>query len=551
MDDALKPGTVIDGRFTLVRPLGRGNSGAVWLAEDNVSISQKVALKLLHPRFRESDHAKERLQREAQLLARLDHPNIARPIAVRVDFEHPFLAMELVQGLPLDQWMAARANQPLGLEEIARIFAELAAAVAYAHSEGVIHRDLKPQNVMILERAGQRYVKVLDFGIAKLLEPSTDGTTHGRTVGSLFYMSPEQTRGEPADRASDTFALGVILFELLTLRRAWAWDRQGQHLPAFLVAAGADGQNTVATVYDRINSAPRPRPSSLRPGLPAAWDRLVMSALAIAPGDRPESVEALLEGMRRALPTPRGEEEPEATRATMISPRELSGEDEEASTLRGAQRSSEEPPPIVPTQQVPGGVSSFLSGTEVAVPGTTAVLVERLPPRGRTLGLGLGIAAASAAIALGLWSMRRTPEEPAPTPPPPPPSMVAIANPIAAPAATATVAAAPEVEAAAKVPEEPRPRPRRAEARPSEPGRPRGKLAQLVNRLKAAPGDSERLFALAEAIRGAAPRVQDPERRTAILRLTSTSEMVGNAAGLEEAARALTQALSEHGEVVP
>jgi len=539
MDDALKPGSVIDRRFTLVRPLGTGNSSVVWLATDAQGPSGiEVALKILHPRFRDNIHALSRLEREGELLGRLNHPNIARPVALGINGTHPYLAMELVPGAPLNALLQARAKAPLSVVEAAHLFEELATAVAHAHEAGVIHRDLKPQNVMV----DGAQLKVLDFGVAKLLEGSGDGTTQGRTIGSMFYMSPEQTRGDPVDQASDTFALGSILFELLTHRRAWAWDKSGVPLPAFTVPVTADGANAVPEVFDRINHAPRPRPSAFNPRVPPELDRVVATATAIDASARYPSVRALLDALR-AAPL---EEEPEPTRATMVAPQALEAAEEEASTLRGARPA----PPL----QIEGGVSAFLAtqtlarspaptdpATRVVAAPDTEVRIERLGPRGTNLALGIGFVLVIGVIVFGLQMLSETPAPEAPR--------VAL-TPVAerGPRVLNTTTVAPTAPSAAPEPAAAREpsrveRPRRPEARP----KPASKLSALLARAKAAPDDTERLSELAEAITRAAEEIRDPETRAAIRRLAAKSETVGNLAGLEEANRQLSRALAGRG----
>lgn len=555
MDDALKPGSVIDGRFTLVRPLGTGNSSVVWLATD--ARGPEVALKILHPRFRENNHALSRLEREGELLSLLDHPNIARPVALGINGAHPYLAMELVPGVPLNALLQSRAQTPLSLAEAAQIFIELATAVAHAHEAGVIHRDLKPQNVMVASRGGLHHLKVLDFGVAKLLESSGDGTTQGRTIGSMFYMSPEQTRGDPADQACDTFALGSLLFELLTHRRAWAWDKAGTPLPAFTVPVTADGANPVPEVFDRINHAPRPRPSAFNPRLPPALDLIVATATAIEPSARYPSVRALLAAVGEALPAQPLEEEPEPTRATMVAPQALEAAEEEASTWRGARPA--------PTREIEGGVSAFLAtrtlarAPEPVAPATrilpapdTALSIERLGSRGGNLALGLGFAVVIGVIVFGLKLLSEAPAPEAPVLAPasiaePAPRVlrtttVAAPVPISAPPAPIT---APPARSAAPRELEPTKaeRPRHPEPRPKAPT----KLSLLLARAKAAPEDTERLSELAEEIARAAGEVPDPEARTAIRRLAASSETLGNLAGLEEATRLLGRALAGRG----
>lgn len=303
-DTILKPGTVVEDRFRLKRLLGAGGTGAVWLATDDEAHGAEVVLKILHPHFDRYSVAIKQLEREAELLAQLDHPNIARPFVFSSRGPHTFLAMELIDGRSLDQEIGlhTRSSAYFPDAELLRVFGEICAAVTHAHSRTIIHRDLKPQNVMISRRGGAISVKVLDFGIAKLTEGNLfDATTFGRRIGSMFYMAPEQCKGESADQRSDIFALGVILFELLTLRRAWAWDTGGRPLRAFDAPMPADGANALSAVIIRVATAPRPRPSAVRPDVPVALDEVLARAMAIEPDDRQQTVGALLDEFKAAI----------------------------------------------------------------------------------------------------------------------------------------------------------------------------------------------------------------------------------------------------------
>lgn len=306
-DVALRSGAVVDERYSLKRLLGSGGCGAVWLASDRHTGDRDVVLKILHPHFDRFSIAVKQLAREAELLAQLEHPNIAKPFAFNSAGAHSYLAMEFIDGKTLDQEIGqhTRSDQYFEMNELVRLFTELCTAIIYAHSKTIIHRDLKPQNVMIIRRNNELYVKVLDFGIAKLLEGNAfDATTFGRRLGSMFYMSPEQCKGEPADERSDIFSLGGILFELLTLRRAWAWDNSGRPIRAFEAPVPADGANSLSSVLVRVATAPRPRPSDSRPKLPAKFDDLVVKALSIDPSRRFPTVQVFLDEFRKAAGAP-------------------------------------------------------------------------------------------------------------------------------------------------------------------------------------------------------------------------------------------------------
>ena len=290
----LRAGRVLADRFTLLRRLGAGSTGAVWLAEDKNQ--NRFACKILEPHLHFALKRKTQLAKEAEVLQRLRHPNITRPIELCTDDAYVFLVMELAEGQPLEAVMAEQHAQGTGFRWsfVRAMFGPLCEAVGYAHARGIIHRDLKPSNVMVADAdEGAPELKVLDFGLARLLESHpSDATTYGRQMGSLFYMSPEQTVGAPATERSDIFALGTILFELVTLRRAWAHDEFGRLLPAFtgLVPSAA---NLPAAVSLRLASAPRPQARPFRAGVPVALEAVLASAMAIDPADRPASADEL------------------------------------------------------------------------------------------------------------------------------------------------------------------------------------------------------------------------------------------------------------------
>ena len=310
MSGELRQGAVLDDRFTLVRRLGAGSTGAVWLARDRAG--GVVACKILHPKMSDEEGLVAQMMREARVLTQLSHPNITRPIEFSTEGRFVYLAMEFVDGKPLQEVMGEQARQEVYFSghEVLRLYGPLCEGVAYAHSKYIVHRDLKPHNVMVVETEQGPQIKVLDFGLARLLEGSIfEATTFGRALGSLFYMSPEQTRGEPATTQSDVFALGALLFELTTLHRAWARDANGQPVPAFSKPVPG-AANNLATVFERLAKAPRPRAKDVRPDVPAELDALICSAMALDPGDRPKSVPDLydaahahLEAMGRVKPT--------------------------------------------------------------------------------------------------------------------------------------------------------------------------------------------------------------------------------------------------------
>ena len=256
------------GRYEIVAPLGAGGMGEVYRARDS-SLDRDVAIKVLPHGTADHPDARERLAREAKSLSRLSHPHICAVHDVGEDAGRLYLVMELLEG----ETLAARiARGPLGLTDTLRVGREIAEALGGAHRQGIVHRDLKPGNVM-LTPAG---VKLLDFGLAKAVAPSgaesaaTLGrslTVEGTVVGTLQYMSPEQMEGKSADARSDIFALGVVLYEMASGRRAFGGES------ATAIAA------TILTVD--------PPPIAGAPAL----DRIVRACLAKDPDRRWQSAQ--------------------------------------------------------------------------------------------------------------------------------------------------------------------------------------------------------------------------------------------------------------------
>ncbi len=306
MTEKIAPGTRIDDRYVTLRRLGSGGFGEVWLATDESAgaLGRQVALKVLHPRVLEiGPVVRERFEQEAELLARLDHPSIVRPLGFSMTESRAYLAMEYVDGVPLARVLkqCSQRDEHLDAAETERVFDELCSAVHYIHEQGVVHRDLKPSNVMFVRRGGRAYVKLLDLGVARILTPSgRDATTVGRIVGSLHYASPEQVRGERADERSDVFGLGAILFELITACRAFIVDAQGRPAHAYKPPLRLTS-NALPRVTGRILGGPRPKPSDVREGLPLAMDEVVARALAIDPAERYASAAELADAARPLL----------------------------------------------------------------------------------------------------------------------------------------------------------------------------------------------------------------------------------------------------------
>ncbi len=257
------------GPYELERLLGRGGMGAVYLARRvDGEFDQQVALKLIGLPF-EIEPFRERFRRERQILAGLNHPNIARLLdGGTTDSGDLYLAMEYVDGTAIDRYASGRS-----LTERLRLFADVCAGVEYAHQHLVVHRDIKPSNILVNQEG---VPKLLDFGSAKLLADA-EVTRTGLGVLTIAYASPEQLRGEPASTLSDVFSLGVVLFELVAGRRALASD-----VTARLAQLQAD--RTAPDLPER---------------LPGDLDRIVRKAVATDPALRYSSAGQLAEDVRR------------------------------------------------------------------------------------------------------------------------------------------------------------------------------------------------------------------------------------------------------------
>lgn len=269
------------GRFEIEGVLGRGAMGVVYLARDPV-IGRKVALKtlVLPEGAEEAEEFRIRFLREAQAAGILNHPGIVTVYDAGVDEATglSYIAMEYVEGRSLRDLM--RQGYPFSYSDIARIGAALAVALDYAHAKGVVHRDIKPANILLTDQGA---VKITDFGVARLSTSSL--TTTGQFIGTPNYMSPEQVTGSPVDGRSDLFSLGVVLFELLTGKRPFAGE-------------------SVTEVSYKIVHEPAPVPSQLRPGLPPAFNPIVLKLLEKKPEHRYGrglEVAKALEALRRVL----------------------------------------------------------------------------------------------------------------------------------------------------------------------------------------------------------------------------------------------------------
>jgi eukaryotic-like serine/threonine-protein kinase len=274
----VEPDTVIDGRYRVVSRVGSGGMADVYLAEDQL-LGRQVAVKLLHHHFAEDQEFVERFKREASSAAGLSHQNIVG-IFDRGEWEGTYyIAMEYVAGRSLKT--IVREQGPLEPAQAIDIVIQILRAARFGHRRGVIHRDLKPHNVIIDEEGRAR---VTDFGIARA--GASDMTLTGSIMGTAQYLSPEQAQGQPVSGSSDLYAIGVILYELLT------------------GVVPFDGETAVAIAFKQVSAQAR-APSEVNPSVPPGLDAIVLRALAKDPAQRYADADefiAALQREREALP---------------------------------------------------------------------------------------------------------------------------------------------------------------------------------------------------------------------------------------------------------
>jgi serine/threonine protein kinase/beta-lactam-binding protein with PASTA domain len=271
--------TLFDGRYRILRKLGSGGMANVYLAEDE-ELGRRVAIKILNERYANDDLFIERFRREAKSAAGLSHPNIVS-IYDRGEAEGTYyIAMEVIEGRSLKELIITRGALPVS--QAIAYAKQLLDALRFAHHHGIIHRDIKPHNVLVSsdERAKRHEprLKVTDFGIAR--HGASQMTEAGSIMGTAQYLSPEQARGAPVTAASDLYSAGVVLYETLTGKVPFS------------------GDSAIEIAMKHVNELPKP-PSQLRPEIPPELDRIVLRALAKEPEDRYQTAEDFIDDLER------------------------------------------------------------------------------------------------------------------------------------------------------------------------------------------------------------------------------------------------------------
>jgi eukaryotic-like serine/threonine-protein kinase len=293
--------TLFDGRYRILRKLGSGGMANVYLAEDE-DLGRRVAIKILNDRYANDESFIERFRREAKSAASLSHPNIVS-IYDRGEAEGTYyIAMEVIEGRSLKELILTRGAVPV--HQAVEYARQLLEALRFAHRHGIIHRDIKPHNVLVSAdergKSQDSRLKVTDFGIAR--HGASQMTEAGSIMGTAQYLSPEQARGAPVTAASDLYSAGIVLYELLTGK----------------VPFGGDSAIEIAMKH--VNELPRP-PSQLRSEIPPELDQIVLRALAKEPQDRYQTAEEFIEDLERleaGLPISR--ETSEAATALLAAP---------------------------------------------------------------------------------------------------------------------------------------------------------------------------------------------------------------------------------------
>lgn len=275
-------GKVLNGRYEVHQQVGAGGMAIIYAAVD-LATGWDVAVKVLRREFSNDSEFVRRFKREAQAVANLDHPNIVRVYDVGQDEGVHYIVMEYVENITLKEYI--RKNGTLTVENAMRICLDICGALKNAHDNGVIHRDVKPHNVLVSPDGG---VKITDFGIAKFADTTTSSTTEGGNVmGSVHYISPEQARGEETDEQADIYSLGVTLYEMLTGRLPY------------------EGESTIEVARKHINEPLTP-PEQTNPKIPHSLSQVVVKAMAKDVAVRYSSCGEFARDLMRSYSDPNG-----------------------------------------------------------------------------------------------------------------------------------------------------------------------------------------------------------------------------------------------------
>ena len=270
-------GRLLDGRYEILEVLGTGGMAVVYKARCH-RLNRLVAIKILKDEFAADEEFRRRFHAEGEAVAMLSHPNIVQVYDVSTSDSANFIVMELIDGISLKQYMENKGV--LNWKETLHFSMQIAKGLEHAHSRGIVHRDIKPHNIMVLKNGS---VKVMDFGIARVMNKSN--TLTKEALGSVHYISPEQAKGGHTDNRSDIYSLGVVMYEMMAGRPPY------------------DGESAVSVAIQHINGG-APPPSAYNPNIPAGLEQIIMKAMALEIRDRYVSATEMLQDMEEFRKNP-------------------------------------------------------------------------------------------------------------------------------------------------------------------------------------------------------------------------------------------------------
>ena len=270
-------GRLLDGRYEILEVIGTGGMAVVYKARCH-RLNRLVAIKILKDEFAKDEEFRRRFRAEGQAVAMLSHPNIVQVYDVSSSDTANFIVMELIDGISLKQYMEKKGS--LNWKETLHFAMQIATGLEHAHSRGIVHRDIKPHNIMVLKNGS---VKVMDFGIARVMSKSN--TLTKEALGSVHYISPEQAKGSYTDNRSDLYSLSVVMYEMSTGRPPY------------------DGESPVAVAIQHINGGAVP-PSVLNPNIPKGLEQIIRKGMALDVNDRYASATEMLRDMEELRKDP-------------------------------------------------------------------------------------------------------------------------------------------------------------------------------------------------------------------------------------------------------
>lgn len=378
---------IIAGRYELIKLIGSGGMADVYVAQDSV-LNRKVAIKVLNEELAANKKFSQRFKQEAKSASSMDHPNIVSVLdagettetdAEGVKHTYAYLVMEYVDGLELSKLVK---RGPLKIPEAVRVTKELLSAVEFAHNKGIVHRDIKPDNIM-LTRTGK--VKVLDFGIARAVaETFDDIATTTSILGTAAYFSPEQAQGQKVDIRTDLYAVGIVLFEMLTGKVPFT------------------GDTAVAVAHQHIHAHP-PAPSSINPKVSLALDQVVFTALAKDKADRFQTTAEFGRELRAAAVAKPVATKPATTPAAVVETKASTPAQNDLDSLVGANISQPAVEKSTTASELPDDFL-FLFGDD---PQTAPTLIqpEKFRPEPKRVVTAVAVIALvfGAIAGMGLW----------------------------------------------------------------------------------------------------------------------------------------------------